>query len=459
MLLTYSFSRGEKAPLYQQLYEAIRRDILSGRLSGGEKLPSKRALAEHLGVSKITVENAYHQLLAEGYLTARERSGYYVEELSGFSEPAQPAPAPAQPEPAPAGPTPAAGLFPFSVWARLMRSVILDEGQSLLQPTPGQGLFALRQAIAQLVQRQRGMTVEPEQIVVGAGAELLYNLLIQFLGRSRRYALEELGHRSVARIYRLNGVAFSAVSMDAWGVLPEAAEKSGASVLHITPAHHYPTGIVTPIARRQQLMAWLAAGPDRYLIEDDYDAEFRFSGRPIPSMQSQDDTGRILYMNTFSRTIAPALRVSYLILPKALLPLWREKMGFYSCTVPAFEQLTLTRFLQEGHFERHLRRMKKHYRLLRAQVTELLEQPEYRRVCTVQRAEAGLHFVMKLHTRRSNAELRTLLSQAGLEAAFLADFYVDDPPPASSRGCIVLSCAGLDFERFRQAMERLRRLL
>lgn len=452
MLRTYALTRGTGTPLYEQLYRAIRQDILTGQLPGGTKLPSKRALAEHLSISKITVETAYAQLLAEGYLTARERSGYYVEQLAAVP-PAAPQPAPSRAAPEPLPPTSrSAELFPFSVWARLMRSVILDEGAALLCPTPGAGLLSLRQAICEDLLRRRGMHVEPQQVYLGAGTEYFYHLLLEFFGRERVYALETLGHRKIARICAASGVRYVPIGMDDDGILPALLDGSGAEILHLSPSHHYPTGIVTPIARRQAILRWLTGRGDRYLIEDDYDSEFRFSGRPIPPMQTMDFAGRVIYMNTFSKTIAPALRISYMILPPRLLDAWEEKMGFYSCTVPAFEQLTLTRFLSGGYFERHLSRMRHYYRAQLSALLAVLAEEPYRRVCTVLRADAGLHFVLQFHTPRSDDDLQALLRTAGLHTPPLSSFYIRRPDPAS-RGCVVVNYADLPPEQFRAALD------
>ena len=452
MLRTYALTRGTGTPLYEQLYRAIRQDILTGQLPSGTKLPSKRALAEHLSISKITVETAYAQLLAEGYLTARERSGYYVEQLAAVP-PAAPQPAPSRAAPEPLPPTSrSAELFPFSVWARLMRSVILDEGASLLCPTPGAGLLSLRQAICEDLLRRRGMHVEPQQVYLGAGTEYFYHLLLEFFGRERVYALETLGHRKNARICAASGVRYVPIGMDDDGILPALLDGSGAEILHLSPSHHYPTGIVTPIARRQAILRWLTGRGDRYLIEDDYDSEFRFSGRPIPPMQTMDFAGRVIYMNTFSKTIAPALRISYMILPPRLLDAWEEKMGFYSCTVPAFEQLTLTRFLSGGYFERHLSRMRHYYRAQLSALLAVLAEEPYRRVCTVLRADAGLHFVLQFHTPRSDDDLQALLRTAGLHTPPLSSFYIRRPDPAS-RGRVVVNYADLPPEQFRAALD------
>lgn len=448
MIRTYSLSRGSSVPLYEQLYRAIRQDIASGELAGGERLPSKRQLAEHLSVSKITVENAYAQLIAEGYVTSRQRSGYYVEQLAPL------APQPAPPavgvpdDPAPSAPS----TFPFSVWARLMRSVILEQSGTLMRAAPNAGLSELRSAIAAELLRLRGMQVLPEQILIGSGTEYFYNMLIQFFGRSRVYGIEPLGYRKIAAVYRANGVSLRTVSMDEGGVIPEALQQSGAEILHFSPSHHYPTGAVTTAARRQVILRWLSQADDRWIIEDDFDSEFRFTGLPLSTLQSMDRTGRVIYLNTFTKTIAPSLRISYMILPMGLLQKWQREMGFYSCTVPSFEQLTLARFLSGGWFEKHLGRMKKHYRLLREQLLQMLSLfPEK---CEVLGADVGLHVLLRLKTELSDAELAPMLKQVSLHAPFLSSFY-HETPPAAARACIVLHYADLDFDQMCAALKEL----
>lgn len=457
MIRTYELSHKSKTPLYAQLYEAIRADILSGSLPGGEKLPSKRALAEHLSLSKITVETAYAQLLDEGYLTSRERSGYYVAHmplLAKMQPPGGHAPLPEE-KPETQG-SAAAELFPFSVWARLMRGVILDKGQYLLQPVPSAGLYALRLAIAEELARQRGLRVLPEQIVVGAGTEYFYTLLVQFFGRGRRFAIEDPCHRTLAQVYERSGAEVFPVPMDENGILVEQLEKSGAQIVHLSPSHHYPTGTVMPITRRQEVLAWMERDDARFLIEDDYDSEFRFSGRPIPTIQSLDTKGRVIYLNTFSKTIAPALRISYMILPQALLARWKQTMGFYSCAVPSFEQLTLTRFLDGGYFERHVSRMKKHYKTQLQALLSILAQADIARLCAARQAVAGLHFLLEFHTKERGEELEQALEKAGLSAPLLSRFYLHDAPENASR-CAVVQYSGLraaDFEKSLQTLAK-----
>lgn len=458
MIHTYELSRSEKTPLYEQLYRAIRRDILSGALAGGEKLPSKRQLAEHLSISKITVETAYAQLLAEGYISARERAGYFVEHLpEGLPVHLAPVDTPPVREASTSTPQ-TASLFPFSVWARLMRAVLLEQQDALLLPTPHMGMPALQKAIADELWRLRGMQVRPEQIVIGAGAEYFYNLLVQFFGREKCYALEALGHRKIERVYRAGGAKITPVQMDADGIVPQALFASDAQILHISPSHHYPSGAITPIGRRRQIMQWLAQSPSRYVIEDDYDSEFRFSGLPIPTLQSMDTLGRVIYLNTFSKTLTPAIRISYMILPVQLLDTWQKTMGFYSCAVPSFEQLTLARFLREGYFEKHLGRMRKHYRTVRASLLDTLAAAPYNNLFSVQSATVGLHLIVRAHTNRSDEELCDLLTQAGLEPALLSSFYISTPP-SDARGCFVLHYTQLDPRQTASALEKLAQLL
>ena len=437
---TYVLDPASPTPLYEQLYRCIKEDLLSGAIAGGEKLPSKRALAENLNVSRITVESAYQQLLTEGYLRSRPRSGYYAEVLETLPQPSAPrCPAAA---PVSEAPPPSAGQFPFSVWARLMRGVLLDCRERLLAPMPGQGLPELRAAIAGMLRRSRGMAVDPEAIVIGAGAEYLYNVLLQLLGRDKVFALENPGHRKLRQVYAAGGAQVRPVEMDESGVTVSGLIASGAGVLHISPGHQFPTGAVMPIARRRQLMAWLGSSRGRYLIEDDYDSEFRFTGKVIPTMYSMDVTGRVIYLNTFSKTITPALRISYLILPPELLDRYREKLGFYSCTVPSFEQLTLARFLDEGYFEKHVSRMKRHYRLLRQRFRTELEQRQFGRRVEVLEDEAGLHMLLRLKTVLPDADLTARFQASGIPAAALAQYYFPDTAPKTP-GAVVLQYADL----------------
>ena len=450
-MLTYELKKSPGVPLYEALYRAIRADILSGALRAGEKLPSKRALAANLEVSKITVEAAYGQLLAEGYLSAREKVGYFVEAVELL--PAQPLPPAMEPEAAPAGVDLTAGgplHFPFSVWSRLQREVMLDHGEKLLQPLHHQGHPGLRRAIAGHLAGFRGMAVDPENIVIGAGTDHLYNLLIQLLGRERIYAVEEPGYGKIRRIYAAAGAACVSAPMDDWGVIPP----ENANVLHLSPSHHFPTGLVTPAARRQELLRWAAEG-DRWIIEDDYDSEFRFAAHPLPALHTLDRRGRVIYMNTFSKSLAPSIRISYMVLPGELMALFRQKLGFYSCTVTSFEQYTLERFLSGGHFEKHINRMRKFYKNQRNRLVELLNSSPISEKITILEQNAGLHFLLRVDTRDSDEALTGRWADAGIRVRALSEFY-HGSVPESDRRCLVVSYDSLTDNDFVELEKRLK---
>ena len=454
-MLTYELKKASGVPLYEALYRCIRADILSGKLAPGEKLPSKRALAEHLEVSKVTVEGAYSQLLAEGYLRSEEKVGYFVEE-GHRHRPAAPIPAPEAAE-APkwvldlTANTPAAG-FPFSVWMRLQRQVMLDYGDRLLAPLPPQGYPELRAAIAEHLLEFRGMRVDPENILIGAGTDFLYNLLIQLLGRDKRYAVEDPGYHKIRQIYAAGGVECVSAPLDAFGVMPQAL--GTAQVLHCSPSHHFPTGIVTPALRRRQLLEWAEREEEHYIIEDDYDSEFRFHAHPVPSLLSMDHAGRVIYMNTFSKTLAPSIRISYMILPPALMERFRRTLGFYSCTVPSFEQYTLARFLSGGWFEKHLNRMRRSYRTRRNRVIELLQSSPFAARFTILEQDAGLHFLLRIDTDRSDRELKALCARSGIYVRCLSDYY-EGTVPGWAKKCLVINYSGLEEQTLTEALDRL----
>ncbi len=441
-MLTYELKKAPGVPLYESLYRCIRADILNGTLTPGEKLPSKRALATNLEVSKITVEGAYNQLLAEGYICSREKIGYFVESVEHFGTTA-PAETPPQ------IPT-ATGIdlisnapvrFPFSVWSRLQRQVMLDVGEQLLSNVENRGLWQLRQAIAAHLAQFRGMQVSAQQILIGAGTDFLYNLLIQLLGRDKRYAVEEPGYGKIRRIYAAGGVDCVSAPMDEQGVLPQHIQD--AQVLHISPSHHFPTGIITPMPRRQALLTWANEAAERWIIEDDYDSEFRFTAHPMPTMQSMDQSGRVIYMNTFSKTLAPSIRISYMVLPPQLMEQFQEKLGFYSCTVPSFEQYTLARFLQQGYFEKHINRMRKFYKARRNRLLDAIAASPLAGRLTILEENAGLHFLVKVDTRLSDSELADRCEKAGIRVRTLGSYY-HDAAPREDTHCLVVNYSGLD---------------
>ena len=357
-MLTYAL-QDEGQPKYYQLYTAIREDILRGELRPGQKLPSRRALAEHLRVSVVTVSGAYEQLVDEGYLAAKPRSGYYVSAISSLPRqtrqqtrlhflPADPA-APQEQE----------GYgFRYSALTKLMREVIADCGTKLLEKPPHYGCAELRNAIADYLLRYRGMLAQPDCIVIGSGAEYLYGLIVQLLGRERVYGLEDPGYEKVRQVYAANGAVCELLPMSDDGIDADALSRARASVLHITPFHSFPTGITTSAAKRSEYLAW-AAERGAVLVEDDFDSEFSENKKPLQTLYSMDRRGCVIYVNTFSHSLAPSMRMGYMVLPESLMTQYREKLGFYSCSVPLFDQYVLARFISQGYFERHLNRLRR----------------------------------------------------------------------------------------------------
>ncbi len=464
-MLTYSMEDRGGLTLYEYLYRRIREDILSGVLRVGEKLPSKRALAEHLGVSVITVEGAYQQLEAEGYIRARPRSGFFVAQVERSTAQTT---VPVQPHLKEfpgwdTSPEPEwkldlktnrvdAARFPLAAWARLTRQVLAEEGPALLSPLPNQGLLALRRAICADLRDYRGLHAAPEQIVVGAGAEYLYMLLAQLLGRDTILAVEDPGYPKIRQVYENSGVRCIPLPLDSEGMAPAVLWTSGAQAAHLSPAHQYPTGLVTPIRRRQELLRW-AEERDGVVIEDDYDSELRFTGRPIPPLQSIDRGGRVTYLNTFSQTIAPSMRMGFVVLPPRLLEQYRQKLGFYACTVPATEQFVLARFLEQGYYERHLARMRTEYRSRRAAVLEAFRRSPFASRVHIAEQGAGLHFLLRLDTDRSDKELDERARAMGVRLGFLSEYT--QRKTAEYDHTLVVNYAGLERAQLPQAMKLL----
>ncbi|MCR4962981.1 MAG: PLP-dependent aminotransferase family protein [Firmicutes bacterium] len=458
-MLTYELGKKRGRPLYEQLYAAIKNDICLGKLQAWEKLPSKRDLARHLSVSVVTVENAYGQLVAEGYISAKAKRGYYV--LPGDRiAPPQPPPA-SLPKPCQAksdfldlrSNSLSENDFPFSVWSKLMRKTMADYGKQVLQSTPAQGIEALRQSIAAHLYQFRGMEVHYDDIVVGAGAEYLYNLLIQLLGRHHCFGVENPGYPKIGQIYRANDVAYANLPMDEAGLSLQHLRRSPADVIHISPSHHYPTGIVMPGRRRQELLAWASEQPGRYIIEDDYDSEFRFCDKPIAAMISNDRQERVIYVNTFSKTISPAMRISYMILPPHLSRSFKQKLSFYSCTVPSLEQYTLAKFIQEGYFEQHINRMKNKYQSKRDAIIAAIRESDLHTQADILEQNAGLHFLLRIHTDKSDRELVRRAEEAGLLIACLSQYVHGNAEKYAHH--IVVNYSSLDFDQIKPAVDKL----
>lgn len=363
--MNYRIDKDLNTPAYLQLYRQLRADIVDGLYPYRSRLPSKRLVAEELGVSTITVEHAYALLCDEGYATARERSGFFAsfrpsDGFAGVGPVRSPSVA-SQPLAVPVRPDRRASddeAFPFSVLARTMRRVISDYAEALLEKSPNEGMPALRSAIAGYLSRSRGIHAAPSQIVIGSGSEYLYRLLIELLGRDKHYAFEVPSYQKIEQIYRASGVVCSALPLGSDGVETSALWQSSADVLHISPYRSFPTGVTASASKRHEYLRWASVRP-RYLIEDDFESEFSVFKKPEETLFSLTCDENVLYLNTFSKTISPALRVGYLVLPPHLLPAFDSRVGFYSCTVPTFDQLLLASLISSGDFERHINRVRR----------------------------------------------------------------------------------------------------
>lgn len=460
-MLTYSFEDIGAESLYIHLYKCIRDDIVSGKIAPGTKLPSKRSFAENLGVSVVTVENAYAQLISEGYLYSAPKKGYFAADLEKSTVRQKAETVQAQ---VPVTPKYFADFssnrtdpenFPFATWAKLMREIISEQSAELMLNAPCGGVPELREAIAAHLRDFRGIQADPNQIVVGAGTEYLYGLLIQLLGFDKVYALEDPGYRKIAQVYESHGVRYGFTPMDGEGIDPKALAESGADILHISPSHHFPTGIVTPVARRYALLSWAAQSPQRYIIEDDYDSEFRLIGKPIPALQSIDVTDRVIYMNTFTKSLASTIRISYMVLPAALAEEFYKRLGFYACTVSNLEQYTLARFISAGHFEKHINRMRNRYKLKRDLILEEMERGGLLRVAEIQEEDAGLHFLLRVRTDAASEEIVRQAQQNGVRVTSLSDYYREAPPQAAS--AFVISYSEIPDSKIPEAVARLTR--
>lgn len=460
-MLTYSFEYKGKDSLYEYLYKQIKNDILSYKLSPGEKLPSKRAFAKHLNISTITVENAYNQLTAEGYIYSVPKSGFYVSDISSTKPLEDRRPVRDEVNIASkdeifadfTSNSTVADTFPYALWAKTMRQIMSDYEHKLMVRSPYAGIKELRLAIADYLYQFRGMAVEPEQIVIGAGTEYLYGMLIQLLGRDKKYAVEDPGYQKITRIYQANQVDCCHIPMDDSGVNIIALENAGADILHISPSHHFPTGIVTPVSRRYELLSWAAKSRDRYIIEDDYDSEFRLVGKPIPSLQSIDVADKVIYMNTFSKSLSSTIRISYMVLPQSLVGLYNDRLGFYSCTVPNFEQYTLYRFIEQGHLEKHINRMRNYYRIQRDKVLECIKNQEKYSKVEILEENSGLHFLMKVDTELSDMELITKARKNGIAISCLSQYsYLEEN---ATEHIVIINYSGIKTEEIPEAVDRL----
>lgn len=447
-MLTYDLDKRGNKTMYEYLYELIKEDIADGKLKADEKLPSKRGLSQHLQISVKTVENAYEQLLLEGYIRSEEKRGYYVNKIAVItgSAPSYAAPVKRFQEETYLADLTANNIqydkFPFATWAKVMRETLTDYNTSLLKTVPFNGVLQLREAIADHLNRYRGMQVSADHIIIGAGTEYLYNRLLQLLGPDAKFGVENPGYRKITKIYDENGVNWDYVNIDDKGMKVDELRRKGINVAHVSPEHHFPIGLVMPVARRQELLNWAAEEPGRYIIEDDFDCEFRMQGKPIPSIQSRDRSHRVIYMNTFSKTMVPSLRIGYMVLPEKLMEKYISTMNFYSCTVSGFEQYAMAAFIEKRYFERHIKRLVNDYRGRREKICRMFRESRLSEISTIYQDDAGTHFLLHVKTSLSDVEIKWAVRQKGILINCLSEYCFADAD--KYHGILVIHYSDMD---------------
>lgn len=456
-MLVIELDKKQEVPLYEQIYEQIRIDITDGKLPIGMKLPSKRRLGEFLAVSQTTIEQAYAQLLAEGYISSIPRKGFYVQAIEELSY-VEPAYQPSQ----------NSGIkednvtidfspgdidmdsFPFTLWRKYAKEVIDESSKSLLLLGDPHGDLEIRREIARYLYHSRGVDCTPEQIIVGSGTEQLMPLVIRLLGEKATYAIEDPGYPLTHHVFFHNDRKAIPIGVDREGIDVQALQQSEANVVYVTPSHQFPTGTVLSAARRTALLNWASSHEDHYIIEDDYDSEFRYAGRPIPALQGMDKSDNVIYVSTFSKSLMPSLRIAYMVLPHILLKRYKEAFIHYSSTVPRLDQHILARFMADGHFSRHLNKMRKTYRKKLYTLTEALS--PYIPHVSFFGEEAGMHIILTIHTELSEEKLGQKATEAGIRIYGLNKYRTT---PVEQEPSFLIGFGGLSTETIQTAIKTL----
>lgn len=460
-MLTFFLDKLSELSLYEQLYVQIKLAIEEGKLKKNEKLPSKRKLANHLKISQTTVETAYGQLLAEGYILAKPKVGYFVTlDLDLLYKNIK---------------DPSISLntiketeylidfrtnqvdslnFPYEKFARIEREIVLDKLKSNINRGDIFGVYEFRQRIAEVLFAYRGIKALPEQIVVGSGSEHLILLLVLLLGRDKVYAVEDPSYLKNYQLYNAYGVKVKPIALDIEGINTELLKTEKCDIVHTTPSHQFPKGIVTGVKRRIELLRWASEKESRYIIEDDYDSEFRFSGNPIPAMKGLDKFDKVIYMNSFSKSLAPSFRISFMVLPEKLINDYREKLAFFSSSVPTSNQLILERFIASGEFEKHLNRMKNNYKQKRDYLINLINNSKLKDKLKIYGEEAGLHFLVNVLTEKTEEYLVEKAKEKGVRVYGLSEYYIKKNESTEQK-TIVIGYSNLDLEKLKTGVELL----
>lgn len=478
-MLTYSLPEKNEQCLYDYFYQCIKNDIIQGNLMPDQKLPSKRTFAANHGISVVTVENTYAQLMAEGYIYSKPKTGFFVSNIDSNIISSNMVKADVMMDSDIIAKKASYNIslisnhttsdkFPFLTWAKIVRNVLSEGNDKLLAAPPSGGIMELRAAIAKHLYDFRGIVCNPEQIIIGAGTEYLYGLIVQLLGRDNIYGLENPCSKKIRNIYRALGAKTESLEMDNEGIKLVKDNLEKANIVQISPSHQFPTGIVTSVSRRYGILSWANGSNDRYIIEDDYDSEFRLRGKPIPAMFSMDNTGKVIYFNTFSKSLSSTIRISYMVLPVNLLKTFYEKLGFYSCTVSNFEQYTLSEFIKGSHFEKHINRMRNQYRELRDELIQKINNSSIKDKVVIKEEDSGLHFLLTIKTNYEDDELKSLANDKGLEIAFISEYLdgkIDTSNKAVDKGCnhntfpymhtAIINYSGLSLENIDDIVKKL----
>ncbi|WP_197282663.1 MocR-like pyridoxine biosynthesis transcription factor PdxR [Bacillus sp. FJAT-18017] len=426
-MLMFKLDKSTAKPLYDQLYSGIKNAIIHKQIEVGTKLPSKRKLADFLNISQTTIEIAYAQLLAEGFIASKPRIGFFVEEIDelpyvqkeilelpearnvkrSYEFDFHPGKIDGD-------------SFPFSLWRKYAKDLFDTGSKEFLQIGEPQGEYALRAEIANYLYQSRGIVCRPEQIVIGSGTEHLLPMILRLLENDSKFALENPGYSAIPRIH-LQETAIP-IPVDEDGLVIDELEKTNANVVYITPSHQFPTGAVLSATRRTQLLKWAAKDDDRYIIEDDYDSEFRYTGKPIPALHGLDQNNKVIYISTFTKSLMPSLRVAYLVLPPRLLRKYKQTFSYYSATVPRFDQHILASFMRDGHFSKHLNRMRKIYSKKHDKITQIFaaDYPDVR----ITGEQAGMHILISVPLGKSETELKQIADDNGIAIYPISDYLL-----------------------------------
>ena len=422
-------------PLYVQIYQQIKQQIRSGKLPDNERLPSKRQLAAQMGISVNTVNAAYSQLVSEGFLLAQPQRGFFVchlDELirNDIAEEKQPAQKQADPAAVDFSINDVArDKFPFQTWRKTMNKCFNEYDPDLLTSTPPQGDYRLRQAIAQYLYQARSVNCTAEQVIIGAGNDNLLQMLSYILDSSCTIGMENPVYHKAMHFFQRMGHTVQSIPMDAYGVQIEPLEHYDNIAVYVTPSHQFPLGITMPVSRRIKLLNWTQEGSQRYIIEDDYDSEFRYNSRPIPALQSLDQNGRVVYLGTFSKSIAPSLRISYMVLPRPLLKQYLDHYLSFQSAVSRFEQAVLHEFIVSGHFETHLNKMRKLYRTRCQELT--LQLSMFGDQLQISGEGAGLFLVVQLKNGLTESQMCQRAKEKGVKVYPISPYFNGPVPKAA----------------------------